>query len=659
MEMLKAKVSKKMKCMTDVEYTVPNAFKTSNHDKTENKAGSLKHHKAFWKSITNDKKILKLISGYEIEFDSIPVQSSIPRPYKFPAEKSEAITFEIQNMLDKKVIEKTCLENVLFVSNIFTREKADGSLRIILDLTELNEYITYHKFKMENLQTALNLVSRNCYMASIDWSNAYYSVPVGYESRKFLAFQWEGQIYQYTCLPNGLASAPRIFTRITKVLFSELRKRGMTSVSYIDDCLLISETVEDCQKNVQETVKTSKDAGFTVHPEKSVFVPTQNITYLGFLIDSKTMTVKLPPERMQKLKAACENALSQKTLTIRQLEGVIGLMVASFPGVEMGQLHYRRCDNLKIKALKDANGNRENKVKLNEPVRQDLRWWISNIDYQQKSIVKKPPILVMATDASNTGWGACIQNAEDETGGYWSQDESEMHINYKELLAVWLGIQSLCANIRDEHIKILCDNTTAVAYINNKGGTKKLCNQVARQIWMWCQNNNNFITAAHLPGEKNVRADRASRCIHDNMEWQLNKNLFQHICNKLGQPDIDLFASRLNCQTNLYMSWKPDPGALAIDAMSESWSKYYFYAFPPFNMIGRILQKIELEGSIGILVVPRWHTQPWWPKFQSMCTHPPIVLYRKGEDTLLHHRRSQAELPRMTLLAARVSKRTT
>ena len=58
------------------------------------------------------------------------------------------------------------------------------------------------------------------------------------------------------------------------------------------------------------------------------------------------------------------------------------------------------------------------------------------------------------------------------------------------------------------------------------------------------------------------------------------------------QPDIDLFAFRLNYQISKYASWRSDPGCLAVDALSISWSKYQFYASPPFSVVGAVLFKL-------------------------------------------------------------------
>ena len=96
----------------------------------------------------------------------------------------------------------------------------------------------------------------------------------------------------------------------------------------------------------------------------------------------------------------------------------------------------------------------------------------------------------------------------------------------------------------------------------------------------------------HLPGSLNVTADRESRTKHDNVEWKLDEQLFQKICEEFGKPEVDLFASRLNYQLEKYMSWKPDPQACAVDALCVSWKDIYFYAFPPFSMILKVLQKI-------------------------------------------------------------------
>ena len=60
-------------------------------------------------------------------------------------------------------------------------------------------------------------------MALIDLTDANYSALIENSLQDFLAFQFQGKFYRYACSPNGLTSAPRMFTKI------------MTSIDLIDD----------------------------------------------------------------------------------------------------------------------------------------------------------------------------------------------------------------------------------------------------------------------------------------------------------------------------------------------------------------------------------------------------------------------------------------
>lgn len=180
----------------------------------------------------------------------------------------------------------------------------------------------------------------------------------------------------------------------------------------------------------------------------------------------------------------------------------------------------------------------------------------------------------------------------------------------------------------------MIDNTTAVAYINNMGGSHSLpCNSIAKEIWNWCIKQNIWLSAAHLPGIKNVAADKASRIFYDNTEWMLNRVIFDKLTLKLFKPKLDLFASRINNQLNKYVSWKPGPGAYAIDAFTLDWSTDTFFAFPPFSLLGRVVQKIEQDQAEGIVIVPNWPSQPWYPQVMRLAVTAPLIL-PKGKNIL-------------------------
>ena len=93
----------------------------------------------------------------------------------------------------------------------------------------------------------------------------------------------------------------------------------------------------------------------------------------------------------------------------------------------------------------------------------------------------------------------------------------------------------------------------------------------------------------------------------------LFKTYDQDVFNRLAAitflPDIDI-ASRLNAQLDQFVSWHPEPGALAVDAFSISWSNQKFYAFLPFSLLTRVLGNIRNDVGLVLCIAPTWSTQP-------------------------------------------------
>lgn len=138
---------------------------------------------------------------------------------------------------------------------------------------KLNEFIIADLFKMENLQTALNLVFPGYFLRKIDMQDAYYTVAVHPEINKFLRFEYFGKIYQFTCLLNGLSCAPFIFRKIMKILRYS-RSKGFLSVAYLDDILCIGKDYESCYKNSIETKELLIKLGFSINNRKTELEPS-------------------------------------------------------------------------------------------------------------------------------------------------------------------------------------------------------------------------------------------------------------------------------------------------------------------------------------------------------------------------------------------------
>jgi len=189
-------------------------------------SGQLPNHVDQWRALTSDPEILETVSGQRIEFTHTPIQISPPFQPTWSSKEGQFIDSEVLALLQKGVIKQTTHEQNEFISTIFLRPKKDGSYRMILNLKSLNQYVIYHHFKMDTVWTAVEMMKPGCYMASIDLKDAYYSVSIDKQDHKYLKFSWRGNLYQFTCFPNGLAFCPRKFTKLLKPVYSTLRQMG-------------------------------------------------------------------------------------------------------------------------------------------------------------------------------------------------------------------------------------------------------------------------------------------------------------------------------------------------------------------------------------------------------------------------------------------------
>ena len=187
------------------------------------------------------------------------------------------------------------------------------------------------------------------------------------------------------------------------------------------------------------------------------------------------------------------------------------------------------------------------------------------------------------------------------------------------------------------------------------GGThSSLLSDLAVEMWKWCLQKGVIIHAEHLPGTENIRADWESRHVRDSSDWKLQSEVFLQLERRCGPFTIDLFASRTNAQTNAqiqdYCSWRPDPQALAVDALSISWRNHRPYMFPPFSLITRCLEKIDQEEVDTILIAPVWQSQVWFPRVLESLMDDPILLLETHNivtdiDNNTHPLASQGHLP--------------
>ena len=166
--------------------------------------------------LISDPHILHTIAFETIEFSSYPNQLSYP-PNSICKDHVALNEEKIYSLKEKKVIVPCYHELVQFISPLFSVPKKDDSVRLIHNLKKLNSFVENSHFKMESIHTVLNRVTPNCWMASLDFKDAYYSVKIHLDNffQKIFKFSFKGTLYKYTALPkfNGLCTCVRKFTK--------------------------------------------------------------------------------------------------------------------------------------------------------------------------------------------------------------------------------------------------------------------------------------------------------------------------------------------------------------------------------------------------------------------------------------------------------------
>lgn len=587
-----------------------------------------------WADLTNSKFVLNAVKGYKIPFNHKPNQKKPPPTKTNSIYEVNAINAELQQLLSKGAIRRCKHKKGEFLSTFFLRKKPNESFRFILNLKNLNKYISAPHFKLEDYRVVQNLLYKNCYMATLDLTDAYFLIPIAESHKKYLRFSFNNTLYEFSCLCFGLNIAPYLFTKIIKPVVQKLRSKNILSVMYLDDLLIIGETFNECLKNVNYAKDLLKSLGFIINLEKSRTKPSQECKYLGFIFNSEEMSISLPMVKKQNIVNKLNKIKVKHSCKIREFASTIGTLISACPAIPYGWLHTKTFEREKYLALKRGGGDYSNYMPLHNCLQPEIDWWINNFknDYNKHYFKNDGYKIEIFTDASTTGWGA-FSNGE-RTHGFWTLSQINYHINVLELVAAFYGLKCFAKEYSNCRILLRLDSTTAVAYINRMGGIKfKQLNLITSQIWNWCEQRKIIIFASYINTKDNLEADGESRSIAKDTEFSLNQKVFKKITQKLGTPNIDLFASKSNSKCKKYISWHRDPDSFAVDAFTISWTNLFFYAFPPFCLVPRVLNKIITDKATGLIVVPHWPSQPWYPLFKKLLVSK--MLFFKPSNILL------------------------
>ena len=439
------------------------------------------------------------------------------------------------------------------VSPMAAIPKPDGDVRLIHDCSRptgkaVNDYCTtdWHQ-KFSRVDDAAALMTPGCFMAKVDLQSAYRSVKLSKNSETVTGFSWnfgnQKIFLKDTRLPFGGKLSPGIFHRLTQAVKRMMGRKGFNLlIVYLDDFLIMAESKEACAQALNYLIQLLRKLGFAINWRK-VVDSTNIITFLGIELDSLTMSLRLPEDKLTMFRKELHSFLNLRRVTKRQLQSIAGRLSWAAGVVKGGRVFLRRIFD-KIGTLRHAS----HRTLLSFTVQKDLLWWHTFLEtFNGRSLIlDKQPVDCVFTDACNEAAGGSF--GSDWFYFNWNQDlpaAVNFHINEKEVLAVVLAAQRWAPLWQDKRVIIYSDNSVTVACLN-KGTSKNSVVMKCLRNLFWLSATYNFhLTSRHIPGISNIAADSASR-IHlpGYLETLLPFTAYTHLSHHMSLNSLKFLLDR-------------------------------------------------------------------------------------------------------------------
>lgn len=347
--------------------------------------------------------------------------------YRYSPKIWEKIEEELERWKRLDVIEECITE---YSSPLVPVKKASGKIRVCLDLRRINTITKKDAYPMRNMSEIFHRLQKAKYFSVVDLKDAYFQIPLKNNSRNFTAFRTPKGLFRFKVMPFGLKNAPFTMTRLmNRAIGFDLEPKVFI---YLDDIVIVSETLDEHFRLLEEVAARLRKAGLTISVEKSRFCRKQ-VRYLGYLLTESGLSIE-----SNKLEPILNYPRPKTVREIRRLMGLMGFYQKFIP--RYSHLTAPITDLLKkSKKFRWSEAAEEALVQLkavltSAPV-------LANPDYSRPFIIE--------TDASQLAVGAALLQKFDEGKriiGYFSKKLSSTQRKYsateRECLGVLLAVEN-------------------------------------------------------------------------------------------------------------------------------------------------------------------------------------------------------------------------
>jgi len=367
--------------------------------------------------------------------------------------------------------------------------------------------ITYAKVD-DAVQQILKL-GKGAQLAKLDLKNAYRFVPIHPQDQHLLGISWEGKTYVDRALPFGLRSAPKIFSAVADMLAWALHWAGVPHlIHYLDDFLLLAApSTEEGARVLALALHVFAMLGVPVSAHKTEG-PATCVTFLGILIDTKAFELRLPMEKVKRLRDLLVSWITRKSCTRKELESLLGHLSHAAVVIRPGRTFLRQLFGLLHHAKAPHHF-----IRLTAGARADLAWWRCYLQsWNGSSFFPLPdPSWHVFSDASGSwGYGALTEGL-GWLQSEWPQEWKNFNIAAKEMIPMVLAAALWGRYWAGKHICFHSDNVAVVAILQSRTAKTQLLMHLLRCFAFFSAYFRFHYSAQHVPGTMNMVADALSR----------------------------------------------------------------------------------------------------------------------------------------------------
>lgn len=523
--------------------------------------------------------------------------------------------------------------------------KQGAKMRLIHDLSFLNNFVAKTKFHVDDLETVWDMLPTGGYMATFDLATGYHHVQIDQEDRKWLGFsvriEGKERVFKFAALPFGLSPAPWVFTKVFRTLVRKWRGNGIKCAMYLDDGFIFAETEEACRAAVEVVRTDLREAGAQVAEGKSNWQPSQWARWLGFEIDLKKGAVRISEERRQNAIARIEKVMNTPSPSVYERQVVAGTIASMH--LIVGDEGARRAKGLNGQTERmQIEG--EKRAPLTQHEEGELKFWLAKLyagfERSIRDTVWKDDLIV-EVDASAVALGAVLKEAGKSGARNLTVSEREESSTQRELRAVLFGIETFQSDLEGKRVTIKTDNQSAVRILQ-RGSSKEALHELSLQATAILEKVRAHARFVWIPRELNTDADEASRWI-DNDDWGIRKEVFLICAGKWGFPHVDMFANEKNAKCERFYSRGWCPRAEGVDAFGHEdiWRErdLLLWLVPPPNLLVKTVVWARETKARCILGMPNWPGHAVTPLLWDGGRYRGLVMdtleYGKGANILI------------------------